>query len=150
MQLREYVPIIRDKPRYPLIVDANNVVCSLPPIINSKRVDALARLERRKNALFIGEHSKITLKTKNIFIEATATDLRKAEIVLDTLVTMFSSYCKTPFTVEPVMVIYDDARVPPTVFPVSTSAYGILARVMRAINVFRSFHIVSKQSISTE
>lgn len=29
--------------------------------------------------IFLGEHSKITLDTKNIFIECTATDLHKVE-----------------------------------------------------------------------
>ena len=60
-------------------------VLSLPPIIN-------------------GDHSKITLKTKDILIECTATDKFKAQIVLDTMVTMFSTYCKQQFTVEPVQV----------------------------------------------
>merc|ERR1719219_2239850 len=82
--LKSYLPIIRDSPVYPVIYDTNNVVLSLPPIIN-------------------GEHSKITLNTKNIFFEVTATDLTKASIVLDTLVTMFSQYCDKPFTVEPVI-----------------------------------------------
>lgn len=45
-----------------------------------------------------GEHSKITLATKNVFIECTATDLNKACIVVDTIVTMFSEYCARPFT----------------------------------------------------
>jgi phenylalanyl-tRNA synthetase beta chain len=44
---------------------------SLPPIINSR-------------------HSRITLETRDVFIECTATDLTKAHIVLDTVVTMFS------------------------------------------------------------
>ncbi|KAH7698440.1 FRS-2 protein, partial [Aphelenchoides avenae] len=77
--LREYLPIIRDKKLYPVIRDSNGVVCSLPPIINS-------------------EHSKITLDTKNVFIEITATDRKKAEIVLDVLVAMFGQYCAKPFT----------------------------------------------------
>ena len=47
--------------------------------------------------LCTGDHSKITLNTKNIFIECTATDLTKAKIVLDILVTMFAQYCKKPF-----------------------------------------------------
>ena len=84
--LKSYLPIIRDSPVYPVIYDSNNVVLSLPPIIN-------------------GEHSKITLNTKNIFFEVTATDLTKASIVLDTLVTMFSQYCDSPFTVEPVETV---------------------------------------------
>ncbi|ROT72894.1 hypothetical protein C7M84_008703 [Penaeus vannamei] len=85
--LKEYVPIIKDKPVYPVITDQKGVVLSLPPIIN-------------------GNHSKITLKTRNVFIECTATDKHKAQIVLDTLVCMFSGYCDQPFTAEPVEVEY--------------------------------------------
>lgn len=86
--LKPYVSIIKDSPVYPVILDSNDTVLSLPPIIN-------------------GSHSKITLATKNVFIECTATDLTKANIVLDTVVTMFSEYCAKPFTVEPVTVQYE-------------------------------------------
>jgi phenylalanyl-tRNA synthetase beta chain len=92
LHLREFLPIIRDKPCYPVIYDSKGVVCSLPPIIN-------------------GDHSKITLNTKNILIEVTATDLKKAKIVLDTVVAMFSQYCDKKFTVEPVEVEYPDGQV---------------------------------------
>ena len=88
--LKPYVPIIKDSPVYPVILDSNETVLSLPPIIN-------------------GNHSKITLDTKNVFIECTATDLTKANIVLDTVITMFSEYCAKPFTVEPVTVQYEGA-----------------------------------------
>lgn len=64
---------------YPVIYDANGVVLSMPPIIN-------------------GDHSKITLNTKNVFIECTATDLTKAKVVIDTLVCLFSTHCKKKFT----------------------------------------------------
>jgi phenylalanyl-tRNA synthetase beta chain len=83
--LKPYVAILRDtetkalKPRVPIIYDAKRRVLSLPPIINS-------------------EHSKIQLTTKNILIECTATDLTKAHIVLNTMVTMFAEYCAKPFT----------------------------------------------------
>ncbi|VDK17336.1 unnamed protein product [Anisakis simplex] len=83
--LKPYLPIIAGKERYPVIRDSNGIVLSMPPIIN-------------------GEHSKIHLGTRNIFIEATATDLQKAVIVLDTVVTLFSQYCEKPFTVEAVDV----------------------------------------------
>ncbi|XP_011865085.1 PREDICTED: probable phenylalanine--tRNA ligase beta subunit [Vollenhovia emeryi] len=86
-QLKQYLPIIKDSPVYPVIYDSNGVVLSLPPIIN-------------------GDHSKITLDTKNIFIECTATDLTKAKIVVDTIVCAFSQYCKTKYTAEIVEVIY--------------------------------------------
>ena len=102
--LKPYLPIIKDSPVYPVIYDAKDVVLSLPPIIN-------------------GEHSKITLNTKNIFFEVTATDLTKASIVLDTLVTMFSQYCDKPFTVEPVQ----------TVLP-GTSSSIIVANILSTYN----------------
>jgi phenylalanyl-tRNA synthetase beta chain len=87
--LKPYVPIIKDSSVYPVILDANDTVLSLPPIIN-------------------GHKSRITLGTKNVLIECTATDLTKANIVLDTVVTMFSEYCSQPFSVEPVLVHYQD------------------------------------------
>ncbi|ESO08762.1 hypothetical protein HELRODRAFT_109800 [Helobdella robusta] len=83
--LKHYLHIIRDKPAYPVIRDNKGVVLSMPPIIN-------------------GDHSKITLNTKNVLIECTATDLNKATIVLDTIVCMFSQYCKQQFCIEPVKV----------------------------------------------
>lgn len=87
--LKPYTDIIYDSPVYPVITDKNGVVLSLPPIIN-------------------GEHSKISLQTKNVFIECTATDITKAKIVLNTVIAMFSEYCAEPFTVEPVRVEYEE------------------------------------------
>lgn len=87
--LKHYLHIIQNKPVYPVIKDRNGVVLSMPPIIN-------------------GDHTKISLKTRNVFIECTATDLNKAKIVLDTIVCMFSQYCKTPYRVEGVKVISPD------------------------------------------
>ena len=49
--------------------------------------------------------AQITLATRDVFIECTATDLAKANVVLNTLVAMFSEYCSTPFEVEPVEVV---------------------------------------------
>jgi len=39
-------------------------------------------------------------------IEVTGTDWAKTNIVLDTMVTMFSEYCAVPFKIEPVEVEY--------------------------------------------
>jgi phenylalanyl-tRNA synthetase beta chain len=89
--LKPYVPIIKNSDVYPVIYDSNGVVLSLPPIIN-------------------GDHSKITLQTKNVFIECTATDITKAKVVLNTMVTMFSQYCAEPFTVEQVEIVYPDGK----------------------------------------
>ena len=54
--IKPYTDLIYDAPAYPLFVDSNDVVLSLPPIIN-------------------GKHSRITLATTNVFIECTATDM---------------------------------------------------------------------------
>jgi len=99
--LGRFLHIIREAPVYPVIYDANRVVCSLPPIIN-------------------GEHSKITLNTTNVFIEITATDLTKLQIVTDMMVTMFSEYCTEQFTVEPVKIVSEHnnlTRVTPSLKP---------------------------------
>ncbi|KAL1995602.1 hypothetical protein VTN49DRAFT_1789 [Thermomyces lanuginosus] len=104
--LGRYLHIIRDSPVYPVIYDSNRVVCSLPPIIN-------------------GDHSKITLDTKNVFIEITATDKTKLEIVNKIMVTMFSLYTAEPFTVEPVEIVSEhngESRVVPDLTPRSTQA----------------------------
>lgn len=90
-QIKAYLPIIEDSPVYPVIYDANRVVLSLPPIIN-------------------GDHSKITLNTKNVFIECTATDLTKANVTLQMIVTAFSEYCDDKFSFESVKIIDSDGN----------------------------------------
>uniref|UniRef100_A0A8C0IIC3 Phenylalanine--tRNA ligase beta subunit n=1 Tax=Bubo bubo TaxID=30461 RepID=A0A8C0IIC3_BUBBB len=77
--LRHYLHLIENKPLYPVIYDSNGVVLSMPPIIN-------------------GDHTKINVNTRNVFIECTGTDITKAKIVLDIIVTMFSEYCEKPFS----------------------------------------------------
>ena len=69
--MKEFTDIIRDSEIYPVITDSNKNILSLPPLIN-------------------GDHSKIKLSTKNVFIEMTATDLTKAKIALNTFISMFS------------------------------------------------------------
>ncbi|KAF8458392.1 hypothetical protein BGX38DRAFT_1153599 [Terfezia claveryi] len=104
--LGRYLHIIRDSPIYPVIYDSNKIVCSLPPIINSN-------------------HSKITLDTRNVFIEVTATDKTKVEIVTRILVAMFSIYCDEPFTVEPLKIVSPhnhESREVPNMSPRSTTA----------------------------
>ena len=78
----------------------------MPPIVNSN-------------------HSKITLKTRNVFIDITATDRTKAEIVNNILVCMFSQYTSEPFTVEPIQIKSphnDQTRIAPNLSPRSTTA----------------------------
>eukprot|EP00873_Tetraselmis_striata_P019778 jgi/Tetstr1/440042/TSEL_028401.t1 len=95
-KLKKFLPIIKDSLVYPVIYDAKGTVLSLPPIIN-------------------GAHSAITLDTRDVFIECTATDLTKAKVVLNTVCAMFSEYCAAPFEIEPVQVV--DAFGKTTVYP---------------------------------
>ncbi|KII95049.1 hypothetical protein PLICRDRAFT_128468, partial [Plicaturopsis crispa FD-325 SS-3] len=90
--LSRYLHIIRDSPVYPILYDAEDRVLSMPPIINS-------------------EHSKITLNTRNVFIDVTATDETKLGIVVNIISTMFSEYCEDPYTIEPCKVVYPDGKV---------------------------------------
>jgi phenylalanyl-tRNA synthetase beta chain len=104
--LSRYLHIIRNSPVYPIIYDKNRTVLSMPPIINSN-------------------HSKITLDTRNVFIDITATDKTKAEIVNHMIVAMFSAYCSEPFTVEPVQIISEhngETRQAPGLTPRATTA----------------------------
>ncbi|BGP00231.1 phenylalanine--tRNA ligase subunit beta [Rhodotorula toruloides] len=86
--LSRYLHIIEDSPVYPIIYDSSRQVLSMPPIINSDR-------------------TKITLDTKNVFIDVTATDQTKLDIVVDMIVTMFSEYCSEPFIIEAVNIVYE-------------------------------------------
>ncbi|KAF9464424.1 hypothetical protein BDZ94DRAFT_1354099 [Collybia nuda] len=105
--LAKYLPIIRDSPVYPIIYDENDQVLSMPPIINS-------------------EHSKITLNTRNVFIDVTATDQTKLDIVVNIVSTMFSEYCAEPFTIEPVKVVFSDGthRISPDISERHTIAHA--------------------------
>jgi len=78
----------------------------MPPIINSN-------------------HSKISPKTRNIFIDITATDKTKAEICNNILVSMFSQYTEEPFTIEPIQIISShnhESRQAPDLAPRETQA----------------------------
>ena len=46
----------------------------------------------------------LILHTKNVFTKCTATDLMETNIVIDTVVAMFSKYATTPFSVKPVTI----------------------------------------------
>ena len=89
-KLKKFLHIIEDKPLYPVFYDSKRTVLSLPPIINS-------------------DTTKISLGTKNVFIEITGTDLTKCKIVLAILAAQFSEHCQgaDKFKVEPVEIVYE-------------------------------------------
>jgi len=88
-QLKSYLHLIKDSAKYPCIVDANNVILSVPPIIN-------------------GDHSKMSKETKDVFIEVTALDPTKARIVLHVLIASLTEHTSQKYTVEQVNVQYTD------------------------------------------
>ena len=90
-KLKHFTHLLKDEPLYPVLVDSQGIVMALPPMIN-------------------GDHSKLTVNTRNVFIDITAKDLTKAQIVLNTLIAMFSVYCEEPFTVEEVQVITSSGK----------------------------------------
>ena len=85
-KLNKYLYLLDGCEKYPVMMDSNGVIMSVPPIINS-------------------QHTKMTINTKNVLLDVTGLDLTKCEIVLNTLIAMFSYYCKDQFTVEEVKVV---------------------------------------------
>lgn len=141
MKLKKFLHIIEDSPVYPVIYDRNRRVLSLPPIIN-------------------GAHSAISLKTKNVFIECTATDLTKAKIVLNTMVTMFSGYCERKFEVEPVEVTYSDGKsyICPELSPYDMEVSlkyingiaGVTLEANRVAGLLNKMQLYAKQTSSSD
>jgi len=84
-KMKDYANLLKDKKVYPMFIDSNNVVMSMPPLINS-------------------EHSKMTMNTHNIFVDITGHDRTRVMMALQTVVSCFSIYTTTPFEVETVKV----------------------------------------------
>lgn len=84
--MKGFLDIIENSDVIPLIMDSANNILSMPPIINS-------------------ELSKISLETKNVFIDITATDKTKALTALYVLCHSFSIYSSTPCSFESVEII---------------------------------------------
>jgi len=74
MKMKKFLPILEGHDRYPVFYDKNRQVLSLPPIINS-------------------EATKISLDTRNVFIEVTGTDLYRCKTALAILAGQFSVHC---------------------------------------------------------
>ena len=85
----EYGSIIRDWPRYPLLIDSRGVVLSIPPIINS-------------------ESTRVTSKTRQLFIDVTGEDERVANRSLTILMT---GLAERGFELQSVAVKYPRRRV---------------------------------------
>ncbi|KAK4773371.1 hypothetical protein SAY87_028390 [Trapa incisa] len=140
LKLKKFLHIIEKSPVFPVLYDKRRTVLSLPPIIN-------------------GAHSAITLKTKNVFIECTATDLTKANIVLNTVVTTFSEYCEKKFEVEPVEVIYASGKsyICPDLSPYKmdvplsyiTDSIGVALEAKEVTNLLNRMQLSAEELVST-
>jgi len=69
---REYAVLLEGKDKFPIFLDANNEILSMPPIINSHKT------------------GKVTEKTKDVFIECSGFDLHTLNICLNIIVTALS------------------------------------------------------------
>lgn len=63
----DYAHLIKDFKEYPIWIDSNELVLSMPPVINS-------------------DQTKITKKTKNVFIDCTGLDQNAVELALNIIV----------------------------------------------------------------
>ena len=83
----KYVPLLTQHSQFPLIYDDSKVL-SLPPVVN-------------------GNISKVVVnKTKDVFIECTATDLSRAHTVLNVLCFACSFWSTKQFSIESVAIKY--------------------------------------------
>ncbi|MDR3291167.1 MAG: phenylalanine--tRNA ligase subunit beta [Methanobrevibacter sp.] len=85
----KYSYLLKGFNRYPLIIDKNSNVISMPPIIN-------------------GELTKITENTKNILVDVTGTDEKTVE---QTLNIICSSFAEVGGKIESLKVIYPDKTI---------------------------------------
>ncbi len=87
-QGRDYGGILADFERYPLLVDEKGVVLSMPPIVNS-------------------EETKVTLQSRNLFIDVTGISERLVNQVLNILV---CSLAERGGKMESVKIAYPDRK----------------------------------------
>ncbi len=86
---KEYAHLIDKFDKYPLIVDSNGEVLSMPPIIN-------------------GELTKLTENTKNILIDVTGTDEKAVNYTLNIIMT---SFAEVGGKLKSLYVNYEDRKV---------------------------------------
>ncbi|MDI3474404.1 MAG: phenylalanyl-tRNA synthetase beta chain [Thermococcaceae archaeon] len=87
---REYGHLIKDKPYYPLLVDSEGKVLSMPPIINSETT------------------GRVTTETKNVFVDITGWDLNKVMLALNVVVTALA---ERGGKIKSVKVVYPDFEI---------------------------------------
>ena len=87
---KEYGHLIKDKPYYPLLVDSEGKVLSMPPVINSEIT------------------GRVTTETRNVFVDVTGWDLNKIMLALNVVVTALA---ERGGRIKSVRVVYPDFEV---------------------------------------
>src|SRR3989339_740287 len=98
----EYAHLLKGYERYPVIIDKNNVVASMPPITNSETT------------------GKVTEKTKNLFLEVTGTNLEDCKVALNV---MCMAFADRGAAIEAVKVVFPKGAVYPKQ-PIETPHFG--------------------------
>lgn len=89
----KYAKLLKEFDKYPLIVDGNGNIMSMPPIINS-------------------ELTKLTTKTTNLFIDVTGTDINAVTNALNIIAANLSENGATIETIEVNYPYYDNKTYP--------------------------------------
>ncbi|WP_297092296.1 phenylalanine--tRNA ligase subunit beta [Thermococcus sp.] len=87
---KEYGHLIKDRPYYPLLVDSEGKVLSMPPVINSEIT------------------GRVTTETKNVFVDVTGWDLEKITLALNVVVTALA---ERGGKIKSVKVVYKDFEI---------------------------------------
>lgn len=87
---REYGHLIKDKPYYPLLVDSEGKVLSMPPVINSETT------------------GRVTTETKNVFVDITGWDLNKVMLAINVVITALA---ERGGKIKSVKVVYPDFEI---------------------------------------
>jgi len=94
---RDYAHLLEGFDKYPVFIDANNEVLSMPPIINSHKT------------------GKVSEKTTEVFIECSGFDFRIMEQCLNMLVTVLADMGGTIYSME--LNYSDRKRITPNLEP---------------------------------
>ena len=107
-----YVHLLSTFSKYPVVLDGDSRILSLPPIINSALTE-------------------VTTSTKNVFIECTGVDQNKVQILLNLIVSAFSLHCEEKFTVEAVEINRDGQASISPIFTETTFQCDVLSFARR-------------------
>jgi|TARA_Y100000310_G_scaffold345671_1_gene468082 phenylalanyl-tRNA synthetase beta chain len=87
---RDYGHLLEDSGKFPIFIDANNEILSMPPIINSHKT------------------GKISEKTKDIFIECSGFDFRVLQKCINMIVTALSEMGGKIYSIE---LLYGNKKI---------------------------------------